>query len=580
MTLPPTFGPKRHPLDEAYQALRPALLGALIISFFTSLLYFVVPIYTIQIFERVALSRNATTLLAVTVIAVFLMLVDAVLSQLRSATLQRAAIAFDRAMAGRVFETVHRHMLEPEGRAGAGGLSDVETLRSFIAGPAFASVLLAVFSPLYFLVLWLFHPLLMLVALVALAVIAGLTYLGLGAANQANSHAARGHAQASEFAATLFLSHETIQALGMRRALRDRWLRIHDNALSWSNTSDDLAARYTVLLQTVRTVLGILVFAVGAAIMIGGGMSLAVLFAASIVAGKAISPIQAVIGNGRAILAAVHAYRRLHVLLENAADAPRVQLPEPEGRLTLEGVAISPPGQPLAAAVLKGITFDLPAGAALAVIGPSAAGKTTLLKTIVGAWRPALGQVRLDGSELSQWDDTLGTRLGYLSADVDLFPGSIADNIRRFTDAADEAVVEAARRARVHEMIVQLPQGYDTRVDGRGTGLSSGQRQRIGLARAVFGNPRLIVLDEPNANLDSAGEEDLVRTLSLLRAERRTVVFVTHKASLVRAADFVLVLGGGTIQDFGPRDAIVTRLVEPRAVPSEAARLPALRSLP
>jgi PrtD family type I secretion system ABC transporter len=568
-------------MDEAIDAIRPALVGALVISFFTSLLYFVVPIYTIQIFERVALSRNATTLTAVTVIAIVLILVDAVLAQLRAASLQRAAISFDKAIAGLVFEAAHRRLLEPQTTVAAGSLADVDTLRGFIAGPAFASVLLAVFSPLYFLVLWLFHPLLLLVALVALAVIAGLTYLGLGAANQASTYAARGHAQASEFAAALFQSHETIQALGMRRALRDRWLLMHDNALSWANTSDDLAARYTVLLQTVRTVLGVLIFAVGAAVMIGGGLSLAVLFAASIVAGKAISPIQAVIGNGRAILAAIHAYRRLHTMLQGVAGTPaKVQLPEPDGRLTLEGVAISPPGQSLGAAILRGISFDLPAGTALAVIGPSAAGKTTLLKTIVGAWKPALGQVRLDGSELTQWDDALGLRLGYLSADVDLFPGTIAENIRRFTPAADDAVVDAARRANVHEMIVQLPYGYDTRVDARGTGLSSGQRQRIGLARAVFGNPRLIVLDEPNANLDSAGEEDLVRTLSLLRKERRTVVFVTHKASLVRAADFVLVLGGGTVQDFGPRDAIINRLVEPRAVPSEVARLPAVRSLP
>lgn len=565
----------RNEMVDALQSMRPAIIAAFVIGFFSMLLYFAAPVYMLQIFERVATSGNVNTLIALTVIVVFLLLVDAVLTQIKNVMLQRAAVALDRRIAGQLFEQVHRSIMSSERSGTQAKLTDLDNVRNLIAGPVLTSITQVVYVPFFLIVLWILHPFFAGLVLVGIVLIVVFTLLGRSAAESANSHANHAQASANDLASALFRSHETVQALGMRRSLRDLWLGPHNDAMGWSMAATQKSSVFNVLLEATRSMMQIAIYALGGYLVIGGSITMGVMMAAAMIVIRAFSPVQGIISGWRQIATARESYNRLKSLFDEhgAGDMP-VQLPTPAGRLTLEGVSVAPPGKPLSAAVLRGVSFDLPAGSILAIIGPSAAGKTTLLKAMVGVWQPAIGEVRIDGSTLSQWDDeVLGQHVGYLPAEVDLFPGSVADNIRRFSNGSDDEVVAAAQRARVHEMIMQLPEGYAGQITSRGGGLSSGQRQRIGLARALFGNPRLIVLDEPNANLDANGEESLMQALRALREEGRTVVFVTHKVSLVQVADYVLVLGGGGQKDFGPRDKVMQKMMEPRVAAGGLTRV-------
>lgn len=566
---------RKNVMVEAIHSLRPAIIAAFVIGFFSTLLAFTAPVYMLQIFERVASSRNINTLIALTLIVLFLVLVDAALSQVKNMMLQRAAVALDKRIAGRLFEQVHRSIVSSDRTETQAKLTDLDNVRSLIAGPVLTAITQVVYFPFFLLVLWLLHPLFSGLVLVGLVLIIAFTLLGRIAAERANSYANQAQAGANDLSAALFRSYETVQALGMRRSLRDLWLGPHNDAMGWSMAATQKSSAFNMLLEGTRSVMHIGVYGISGYLVIQGSITMGVMMAASVIVGRAFSPVQSIIGGWRQIATASESYDRLKALFEEdkTASTP-VQLPTPAGRLTLEGVSIAPPGKPLSAAVLRGVSFDLPAGSTLAIIGPSAAGKTTLLKAMVGVWKPALGEVRIDGSTLAQWDDeVLGQHVGYLAAEVDLFPGSVADNIRRFTGASDDEVIAAAQRARVHEMIMQLTSGYAEKITSRGSGLSSGQRQRIGLARALFGDPRLIILDEPNANLDANGEENLMLAIRALRDEGRTVVFVTHKVSLVQVADYVLVLGGGGQKDFGPRDKVMHKMMEPRVTAGGVTRV-------
>ncbi len=558
----------RNEFAAALRSLRPVIAAIFVMGFFSTLLYFTIPLYTLQIFERVSTSHNVNTLFALTVIAVFLVTVDAALNQLKEAMLQRAAVALDRRLAGPLFDHVHRSIVASDRSTDQARLTDLDTIRSFLSGPVLTSITQVVYFPLFVILLFILHPAFAGLVLVGLVIVLTLTWFSRYSAEASNKHANEAQAHANELSTSLFRSYEVVQALGMRGNLRRLWLGPHNDAMGWSMAASRRSSVFNGLLEVTRSLMQMGVYALGGYLIIGGHFSMGVLMAASMIVGKAFSPVQGIIANWRQVATVRESYRKLNALFEETGiREAKLELPKPTGRLTVEGVSIAPPGKTLGDAVLSGVTFDLPAGVILAIIGPSAAGKTTLLKAVVGVWRPVLGEIRIDGSTLDQWDDELlGRYIGYLPAEVDLFPGTVADNIRRFSDAPDGDVVEAAKRARVYEMIMQLPQGFGTMITNRGTGLSSGQRQRIGLARALFGDPRLIVLDEPNANLDAAGEENLMQALRSMRNEGRTIIFVTHKVSLVQAADYVLVVGAGGQREFGPRDRIMQKMTEPRVV--------------
>ena len=556
------------PLDLALKQIRPAIVTAFVIGFFVTLFSFAGSLYMIQVYERALGSRNITTLVVLTMIVVFILIVDAVLHGLRDAMMRRAAVAVDHQIAGPLFEQVHRAILAQDRTDAQATMADLGRLRSFIGGSAFGAMTEFLYVPIFFVVLYLFHPLLAALVAVGAAFVAILTWVSSVATQEASRHESSSATEAGELVGNLFRNFETVQALGMRRALRDRWLMSHTESLGWSVTSDKRAAIFTVLINFLKHAVQTLALGLTAYLVIQGQVSPAVIFAASVIVGRTFGPVAAIISNWRAITGARESYTRIQALFHDLQTNENVlALPTPAGRLTLEGVAIAPPGAAMNKAVLNGVTIDLPAGSVLAAIGPSAAGKTTLLKTIIGVWRPLVGEVRIDGSALTQWDDeSLGQHMGYLAPEVDLFPGTVAQNIARFRNVPDADIIEAAKRAFVHEMILQLPDGYNTMINKRGGGLSSGQRQRIGLARALFGNPRIIVLDEPNAILDAAGENNLMQTIRTLRSEGRTVVFVTHKVSLVQVADYVLVLGGGGVREFGPRDKVMQKITEPKLV--------------
>ncbi len=350
----------------------------------------------------------------------------------------------------------------------------------------------------------------------------------------------------------------------MLPALVERWRSMNGDVLALQATASDRAGLISALSKIVRMALQSIILGAGAYLTIEHEASGGVMIGASIILGRALSPVEQAITAWKGLVAARGAYGRLKAqLLVTPERGLRTSLPAPEGHLRLDGVVFAPPG--VREAVIKNVSFTLEAGETVALIGPSAAGKTTLARLIVGNWQPQRGSVRIDGADLFTWEpDELGPHVGYLPQDVELFAGTVRDNIARMGDGPDAAVIEAAKKADVHEMILDLPQGYDTEIGDGGAWLSGGQRQRIGLARALYGDPKLLVLDEPSSSLDTIAENRLIETLAALKG-KTTVVLVTHRLNLLGLADKVLLLRDGAVGSYGPRDEVMTRLSRPTA---------------
>ena len=376
--------------------------------------------------------------------------------------------------------------------------------------------------------------------------------------------------------ADTFKNIEAVQALGMRVTFRNRWLTAHRHLLREQAALEDRVALVSTSARFLTSAFAGLCMALAAYLAIQGEISPGNVIGVMLIANKLLQPIAGVTAEWPSFLRARQAYGRLQTLFRAAESGPRrVSLPRPEGQVEVNALAVTAPGTNHF--ILSQVSFTLPAGSSTAVVGPSGAGKSTLVRTLVGIWAPALGSVRIDGLELQHWDpDALGQHLGYLPQSVELLSGTIAQNIARFGPVDDEAVLEAARQAGVHEVIQQLPQGYNTEVGEGGSALSGGQRQRIGLARAIYGNPALVVLDEPNSNLDAVGEAALAQALQTLKERGTTCVLITHKANILTLVDYILVLKDGTVSTFGPRDTVLTPQAAPRGSASGAPpQLPA-----
>ena len=378
---------------------------------------------------------------------------------------------------------------------------------------------------------------------------------------------------ASDRAVAIFNNAEVVQAMGMRPNLRRRWEIDRLDSLSWQALANDNTGIFTNLSRTVRTIMGILVYGIVAALIINREVTAGVMIAAAIINAQALRPVDQLIGQWKHLVNSYDAMQKLQELFRTyPVDYAPHALLKPQGRITFEDVNISAPMAPESLErprlILRSVNFDIPAGKTLAVIGPSASGKTSILKCILGLWKPLYGEVRVDGAELDHWNENeLGRHLGYLPQDVGLFAGSVSENISRFDPAADvDQVQKAAHLARVNEMILMLPKGYNTVLRDGGSGLSGGQKQRVGLARAVFGEPAIVILDEPNSALDAEGESQLIATIMDLKGMGATVVFVTHKANLLTVADYILVLGEGTVQKFGTREEVQLQLRGNRVV--------------
>jgi ATP-binding cassette subfamily C protein len=561
------------PLVDGLRAIAPTVRSVLVFSLCINVLMFVSPLYMLQIYDRVMSSRSVGTLIAITVIAGILLAVYGLLEMTRSRVLVRAGIMFDQKIANPAFNAIHRGMLRRPGGNLGQGLRDVDTLREFLTGAGLLAFCDAPWFPVFVFGAFLLHPWYGWIAIIGSLVIWGLTLLNEIITRRDLTEATAASMIASQRAATTFRNIEVLQAMGMLGALRSIWSGVHLTHLGWQARASDRAGTLMAGTKFFRTFLQTVILGVGGYLAIQREISPGGIIAGSIIIGRALQPMELAVGNWKGFVAARGAYKRLRELFELAGTQPeQMSLPKPLGAVSVENVLAAAPGQ--RTVILRGVSFLLPAGEALCIVGPSGAGKTTLARVLTGIWPIASGALRLDGYDLSQWDpQELGQYIGYLPQDVELFSGTVAQNISRFQEEANpEHIIAASILAGCHEVIQQMADGYNTQIGDGGQALSGGQRQRVALARALYGNPSLVVLDEPNSNLDSAGEDALTQAIRAMKTNGTTVVLITHKINILATADKILVMAGGVVQSFGPRDEILSRLAGPRAVPSPPAQ--------
>ena len=529
-----------------------------VFSLFINLLLLTTPLYSMQVFDRVLTSRSVETLLVLTLLAAGALLAQLALEIVRGRLLLGAGAKLERLLGPAVLEGTLRQALTPNG-ADAASLGDVAQLRGFLSGGTLTALFDAPWAPLYLGAIALVNPGLGGIAGGGALLLALLAYLNerLTRAPLRDIHR---HARAAgSVADSAAQNAEVVQALGMLPALRRRWEQASPEVLSAWLRAGRAGGTVSAFSRCARMLIQIAIMGASALLVIEQTTTSGVMLASTLLLARALAPVETAIGGWKALVEARAAYRRLDALLAARQAVPSTALPSPIGALTTDKLSYFAPGgdRPL----LQGVTFALEPGKALGVIGASGSGKSTLARLIAGCWRPSGGEIRLDGAELRQWSrERLGRHVGYLPQDVQLFASTVAENIARLDEADAEQVVAAARWAHAHEMILRLPQGYDTRLGPGGAGLSGGQRQRIALARAVYGRPRLIVLDEPDASLDGEGEEALRATLRALRTAGATVVAVSHRTALLPEMDALLLLKDGQPQLFGPREEVLKRL--------------------
>lgn len=556
-------------LRQALARCRRAFGFAALFSSISNLLMLTASIYMLQLYDRVLSTRSTDTLMFLTLIALAALLTLGLIEIARSRLLLQISTFLDSTLAPVAFEGSIRNSLQ--GRSyRSEALRDLGEIRQFLTGPGIIAFFDLPWAPFFLIVIFVLSPALGMFSALSMLLLFLLAYVNDRRSRTRLDRAREASSEAMRMVETCTRNAELIDALGMVKAVAQRWFQINLEALQHQAAASSSAATIIGLSKFFRLSVQILVLAVGAWLVIhqqltGGGM-----IAASIILGRALAPIDYAIGVGRHFISARAAYRRLDECFDEPPLRPAgMRLPAPRGELRADQVGyLASNGR----ALVSDVSFHLAPGETLAIVGPSGAGKTTLGKLIVGIAKPSAGHVRLDGADIFPWNrDDLGRHIGYLPQDVALFGGSIAENIARLRDVDSTEIIEAAQKANVHELILRLPNGYDTEINPWGGGLSGGQRQRIGLARALFGRPSLVVLDEPNSNLDSEGDTGLVRALSELRAQGTTIVFISHRPGLIAYADKLLLLRDGVSEMFGPRQQIMERL-KPHSIAARGAR--------
>jgi PrtD family type I secretion system ABC transporter len=536
-------------------------LGVLVLfSLGMNLLVLASPLYMLQVYDRVLVTGRLETLALLTVLAATALLVYGLLDALRSISLVRVSCWLVDRLGPVYLDSTVRARLRGD-TAGAQPLRDLDQIQAFIASPGLVVFLDLPWVPLSLVLIWLLHPALGVLALVSL-----LALLALGALNEALTRqptldASHSQIAAAHLADAMAGNAEAVWAMGMLRAMTERWRHKNADRLNASRRGYETGALILGTTKFVRLFVQSAMLGLGAYLFTAGELTGGAMIASSILLGRALQPIEIAVSSWRGWGAARAAWSRLQMRAQFVPPEPvRTRLPEPAGRVTFDRVTYIPPGG--SAPVLRDVSFQALPGEALAIVGHSASGKSTLCRLIVGTAEPSAGEVRIDGSEIRHWNpEDLGRHIGYLPQDVELFAGTVRENIARMTDdEEDEAVVEAARLAQAQECIRRLPQGYDTPVGDGGARLSGGQRQRIGLARAVYRCPRLIVLDEPNANLDEQGEAALAAAIDKLKRRGCTVLIVGHRPSTLAQADKVLLLAKGRVLFFGTHDEVLRHL--------------------
>ncbi|WNV05389.1 type I secretion system permease/ATPase [Candidatus Methylospira mobilis] len=561
-------------LRVALLRCKQSFLSAGFLSFFINILILAPMIYMMQIYDRVMASSSVSTLTMLTVLLVFLLTVMGALEWVRSQILVVTSNRFDQMLSSRVFDAMFTTALPSSGRsATAQPLGDLLQLRQFLTGNGLFAFFDAPWLPLNIIVMWWFHWTFGVVALISAFLLMGLNLWNELATRDLLKKANDAAMDSSQHTQRNLRNIEVIEAMGMLPRLRARWQRKQNTLLTMQGKASGKAGLIMALSKLYRTVVQSLILGLGAYLAIEKEISPGAMIAGSMLLGRALAPLDLLIGSWKGFVGARDAYGRLDKLLEAAPlrETP-MPLPAPTGQIRMENVTIVPPGSKKP--VIAGINLQIEAGQQVAVIGPSAAGKSTLIRTMLGLYKPAIGSVRLDGAEICHWDrELLGSFIGYLPQDVELLDGSISENIARFGPVDPDQVVAAARLAGIHDMLLQLPDGYDTVIQGQGAQLSAGQRQRLGLARALYGSPRIIILDEPNSNLDQDGESALAAALNGLCDQGCTVVMVTHRPSILEQVDMIAFMREGQLAAYGPRDEVLKSLQRapaPAPAPSKA----------
>ena len=547
------------PLGRTLYQSRSTFINVGIFSLFINLAMLNGPLFMLQVYDRVMTSQSEETLFFLIVLSVAILIFQAMVEVARSEMLIRTSARLDAELGGDTFGLSLSGDRNGQ-TSSAHGLRDLDMLRNFLCGPGLIALFDAPWTPIFLVFVFMLHPALGVLATVGAIVIFGLAYLSELATRKALSEAAIAQRDSEYFVGTAHNNAETARAMGMGQNLKRRWLEHHEASLAWQAIASDRGARLNSSAKLARQALQIFSLGLGAWLALHNEISAGAIVASSIIMGRALAPIEATIGQWKGFIQARQAYARLSAALrDDAQKGPRTQLPPPVGNYKLEDVVMRFDG--VKEPVLRGLSLELTAGEILGIIGPTGAGKSTLARLMIGNWKPTAGSVRLDGVEVATWpSDELGPYVGYLAQDVELMDGTVAENISRYGAHNSAAIVEAAKIASAHEFILALPNGYDTVIGERGKLLSGGQRQRVALARAVFGDAKVVILDEPNANLDAMGEADLRRAVQTLKAQGRTVIIVTHRPGILAAVDKLAVMRAGQIVSYGSRDEVLAAL--------------------
>jgi ATP-binding cassette subfamily C exporter for protease/lipase len=548
---------KKNEIEQALLAFKSTFFTVGAFSAISNLLMLVPSLYMLQVYDRVLGSRNQMTLLMLTVLMLGAYLFMGALELIRSFVLVRIGARFDMTLNRRVYSAAFEQNLKQAGGNAGQALADLTNLRQFLTGNALFAFFDAPWFPIYLVVIFLFEPVLGLFALGGTALLVVLAVVNERVTRAPLAEANGMAISANTLATNNLRNAELIESMGMLPNLMGRWFKLHGKFLRLQAEASQKAGAIGALTKFVQVSLQSLVLGLGALLVLDNKITSGMMIAASILVGRALQPVQQVIGVWKSFSGVRSSYERLVALMEaNPARAAGMALPKPLGSLSVEGVTAAPPG--VKNPVVKNLAFAIAPGDVLGIIGPSGSGKSTLARLLVGVWPSMIGKVRLDGADIYQWNKAeLGPHVGYLPQDIELFAGSVSENIARFGEIDPEQVVQAAKRAGVHDMILHFPQGYDTMLGDGGAGLSGGQKQRIGLARAMYGDPSLIVLDEPNSNLDDAGEAALVGAVLDLRQRGKTIVLITHRTSALGATTKLLLLRDGAVQMFGPTEQVM-----------------------
>lgn len=544
-----------------------------VFSLFANLLMLTGPLYMLSVYDRVLGSRSEATLLALSLLVLFLYGVMGILDYTRSRIMARVGARFQTRLDRRVFDAVVRKSAVAPDMQTQSGLADLESVQRFLTSPVLIAFFDLPWTPIFMAGIFMFHPMLGWLAVGGGVVLIAIAFLNQWLSREPQLRAGIAGQQAGSMSDQLRIEAEMVQAMGMRDAAFTRWSKTRSRALKEQIAATDVGGTFTSMTKTLRLFLQSAMLGLGAYLVLQNEMTAGAMIAGSILLGRALAPIEMMLNQWPVVQRASKGWDNLAELLGTVQpEQPRTALPKPRARLVAKSLTVVPPGEKQAS--LRGLNFELKPGEALGVIGPSGAGKSTLARCVTGVWRPAGGTIRLDSAALDQYDpDVLGQHIGYLPQRVQLFDGTIAENIARLAETPDDAaVVAAAKKADAHEMILEFPDGYDTRINAGQQRLSGGQIQRIGLARALYADPVIMVLDEPNSNLDNDGTEALNRAIRAMKADGRSIMIMAHRPSAIEECEMLLILDQGMRVAFGPKDEVLKSNVQNHQQITQAPR--------